>query len=114
MHSEQDQNRLSIVVPCYNEQEVLPETVRRLRELLDKLVNAYKIRADSQVIFVDDGSRDGTWALIEQAHAQDPRVRGSRRKAMPSSASMRTCRTTSAPSKQWSMPIDQAATSFTA
>jgi polyisoprenyl-phosphate glycosyltransferase len=69
-------NRLSIVVPCYNEEEVLPETVKRLRTLLDQLTNCGKIAADSQVIFVDDGSRDRTWQLIRQFNVEDPRIRG--------------------------------------
>jgi glycosyltransferase involved in cell wall biosynthesis len=55
---------LSIVVPCYNEQEVLPETCRRLVELLAKLQNAGKVSAASRIHFVDDGSRDATWRLI--------------------------------------------------
>jgi len=69
-------NRLSIVVPCYNEEEVLPETVKRLKALLDQLTNSGKIAADSQVIFVDDGSRDRTWELIRQFNADDARIRG--------------------------------------
>ena len=61
--------RLAIVVPCYNEQEVLPETNRRLLALLTRLQAAGAISADSGVHYVDDGSRDGTWALIEQLDA---------------------------------------------
>jgi glycosyltransferase involved in cell wall biosynthesis len=68
--------RLSIVVPCYNEEEVLPETVKRLRAFLDHMTSSGKIDADSQVILVDDGSRDRTWELVREAHAQDPRIRG--------------------------------------
>lgn len=68
--------RFSIVVPCYNEEEVLPETVRRLRALLDHLSASGKIDAASQVIFVDDGSRDRTWELIRGFNAEDPRIRG--------------------------------------
>jgi polyisoprenyl-phosphate glycosyltransferase len=69
-------NRLSIVVPCYNEEEVLPETAKRLREFLDRLTANGKIAADSEVIFVDDGSRDRTWALIRSTHEADPRFHG--------------------------------------
>jgi glycosyltransferase involved in cell wall biosynthesis len=68
--------RLSIVVPCYNEEEVLPETLKRLRMLLDRLTSSGKIAADSQIVLVDDGSRDQTWSLIRQGHAEDQRVRG--------------------------------------
>jgi glycosyltransferase involved in cell wall biosynthesis len=56
---------LSIVVPCYNEQEVLPETCRRLAAVLTRLRDAERISASSRIYFVDDGSRDGTWALIK-------------------------------------------------
>ncbi len=56
---------LSIVVPCYNEQEVLPETIRQLTGLLQRLVAAGKVTTDSRIIFVDDGSRDRTWPMIE-------------------------------------------------
>ena len=71
-------NRLSIVVPCYNEEEVLPETVQRLRLLLDSLTAAARVAPDSHVIFVDDGSRDQTWELIRRFHQTDRRIRGVR------------------------------------
>src|SRR5262245_34769625 len=67
---------LSIVVPCYNEEEVLPETAKRLRELLAKMVGAGKITAESQVILVDDGSRDRTWEVIRELHDANPQIRG--------------------------------------
>lgn len=65
--------RLSIVIPCYNEQEVLGETARRMLALMDKLVSLGKIDGNSQVYFVDDGSKDKTWEIIEklvQRHQQ--------------------------------------------
>ena len=68
--------RLSIVVPCYNEAEVLPETNRRLLALLARLQELQMISPDSSIHFVDDGSRDSTWALIEKLAAADSRVRG--------------------------------------
>lgn len=68
--------KLSIVVPCYNEEAVLQETARRLGLLLDSLIAAGKIGADSEVLFVDDGSRDATWSLIEAAAARDERFGG--------------------------------------
>ncbi|MDB6158062.1 MAG: glycosyl transferase, group 2 family [Gammaproteobacteria bacterium] len=68
--------RLSIVVPCFNEQDVLPETARRVRALLDLLIESGKICADSQIVLVDDGSQDRTWELIRDQHRQDARVRG--------------------------------------
>ncbi len=57
--------RLSIVVPCYNEQDVLPHTMERLSAVLLGLIQSGKISGDSRIIFVDDGSKDGTWGLIE-------------------------------------------------
>ena len=68
--------RLAIVVPCYNEEEVLPETNLRLLALLTRLNEFQLTSADSSVHYVDDGSRDGTWALIESMAVADPRVHG--------------------------------------
>lgn len=62
---------LYVVVPCYNEQAVLPETTKRLCRKIHALIDEGKISSDSRVLFVDDGSTDATWALIEQAHASD-------------------------------------------
>jgi glycosyltransferase involved in cell wall biosynthesis len=56
---------LSIVVPCCNEQDALPETSRQLLALRDRLVSAGKISHGSRILFVDDGSRDLTWPMIE-------------------------------------------------
>ena len=65
-------NTLYIVVPCYNEEEVLPETSRRLKNKLKQLADAGKISPKSRVLFVNDGSRDRTWDLISQLHENDP------------------------------------------
>ena len=65
-------NRLYIVVPCYKEEAVLPETSRRLREKLEALINQGKIDRDSRILFVNDGSKDRTWPLIEQYHKEAP------------------------------------------
>ena len=67
---------LYIVVPCYNEEEVLPETAKRLTEKLARLRDENRIGADSRILFVDDGSRDRTWALIARYHRDDPAVAG--------------------------------------
>lgn len=67
---------LGIVVPCYNEQEVLPETAKRLLELMSRLQNTDVITSDSAIYFVDDGSKDSTWQLIQNLAAQDIRVHG--------------------------------------
>ena len=65
-------DRLGIVVPCYNEEEVFPISEPALRGVLDDLVGKGKIAADSFVMFVNDGSKDATWDLIEEAHRQHP------------------------------------------
>jgi glycosyltransferase involved in cell wall biosynthesis len=56
---------LAIVVPCFNEQEVLPETTRHMLALLERLTAAGKISAKSRIYFIDDGSRDATWEIIQ-------------------------------------------------
>jgi len=63
---------LYIVVPCYNEEEVLPETAKRLRDKLHALTEQGKISPNSRILFVNDGSRDKTWQLIEGLHKADP------------------------------------------
>lgn len=70
--------QLAIVVPCYNEAEVLPETTHRLLELLDRLIITNKAAPESHVTYVDDGSTDETWARITALHGQDTRVKGIR------------------------------------
>ena len=67
---------LDIVIPCYDEEEVLPETHHRMSALLCELVGQGKISRDSAIYFVDDGSRDRTWQLIEQIAAEDRHVVG--------------------------------------
>jgi len=61
-------NILYIVVPCYNEEEVLPETAKRLRAKLETLIMTGKVAHDSKIMFVNDGSKDKTWAIIEALH----------------------------------------------
>jgi len=67
---------LYIVVPCYNEREVLPETSKRLLAKLTALTEAGKISPDSKICFVDDGSKDDTWNIIKALHESDPRFTG--------------------------------------
>ena len=70
-------DRLAIVVPCYNEEEVLKLASEALRGVLEDLVQKEKIAPDSFIMFVNDGSRDRTWELIEEEHAAYPvRVKG--------------------------------------
>ena len=54
-----------LVVPCYNEEDVLPETVKRLTEKMTAMIADGLADKDSRMLFVDDGSRDSTWELIE-------------------------------------------------
>ncbi|MBQ4397460.1 MAG: glycosyltransferase family 2 protein [Clostridia bacterium] len=61
--------KLAIVVPCYNEEPVLEDTARQLTDLLSDLIAREKVSPDSFILFVNDGSTDGTWRLIEQAYA---------------------------------------------
>ena len=70
------ENCLYIVVPCYNEQEVLPETAKRLREKMKKLIASGKIAANSRVVFVNDGSKDETYQIIRALHGADPLFSG--------------------------------------
>lgn len=65
---------LAIVVPCYNEEESLPKTIQVLNDLLDRLIAANKITADSKNYFVDDGSRDKTWEILHNTALQNPKV----------------------------------------
>ncbi len=59
---------LYMVVPCYNEEEMLHITSEKLEEKLRTLKNAGKISDDSRVVYVDDGSKDNTWNIIEEMH----------------------------------------------
>ena len=69
-------HKLMVVIPCYNEEEVLPETSRRLVDKMASLVKKGLITEDSRVLLVNDGSRDRTWELIEQLHRENPLFEG--------------------------------------
>ena len=74
---EREKNQiLYLVIPCYNEQEVLPETSRRLKEKMESLMDRNMISCDSKIMFVNDGSKDRTWEMIEELHDQDPLYQG--------------------------------------
>ncbi len=60
-----------LVIPCYNEQEVLPETSRQLQGIMHDLIGRGKISAESRIAFVNDGSKDATWDIISQLHRED-------------------------------------------
>lgn len=63
---------LTIVVPCYNEQEVLIETASQLSGVLNELISDFLISKESKILFVDDGSKDRTWELIEKESEKIP------------------------------------------
>ncbi len=67
-----DEKTLYVVIPCYKEEAVLPETAKRLREKLHALIDQGRIASGSRILFVNDGSKDRTWEIIEGLHAQDP------------------------------------------
>lgn len=69
---------LYIVVPCYNEQEALPGSNERLQELLDKMMEQSLISEGSKLLYVDDGSRDDTWKIIDRLSSESKRVAGMR------------------------------------
>jgi glycosyltransferase involved in cell wall biosynthesis len=61
-----DKSILYIVIPCYNEEEVLQETTKQLKEKMEKLIKEKKISEKSKVMYVNDGSKDKTWELIKK------------------------------------------------
>ena len=68
--------KLAVVAPCYNEEAVLTESTQRLTGLLNRLVEKGKIAQDSFILYVNDGSRDGTWKLISELHDTNKYVKG--------------------------------------
>ena len=68
--------RLATVSPCYNEEQVLEQSVNRLTALFQELISKQKISPDSLMVFVNDGSRDKTWDIICRLHQQNQHVRG--------------------------------------
>lgn len=76
MNNERTLPVLYLVIPCYNEEEVLPETTKRLTEKLHGMVRAQIVHSDSRILYVDDGSRDKTWTLISEYSAAIPYVDG--------------------------------------
>lgn len=68
--------RLFLVIPCYNEQEVLPITAKVIGQKMHTLMEQNRISPDSRVLLVDDGSKDQTWSIISSLHVQDPLFTG--------------------------------------
>lgn len=70
------QEILYIVIPCYNEEAVLPETEKRLTAKLGKMIENGRISDKSRMVFVDDGSKDKTWSMIVEMYQKNPYVMG--------------------------------------
>ena len=67
---------LWIIIPCYNEQEVLPVTAPMFLEKLLFLTQSGRVSEDSRILFVNDGSKDKTWEIIRDLAAKDPHFMG--------------------------------------
>ena len=67
---------LYVVIPCYNEEEVLPETTKRMKEKLTNLIKNKKISSKSKVMYVNDGSKDKTWEMIKDINKKEPLFTG--------------------------------------
>lgn len=63
---------LYLVIPCYNEEAVLPETARQLLEKMNSMFERGMISRESKIMFVNDGSKDKTWEIIEELHRSNP------------------------------------------
>jgi glycosyltransferase involved in cell wall biosynthesis len=60
-----------LVIPCYNEEQVLPETSKQLKIIMERMIESKKISEDSKIVFVNDGSKDKTWDIIKKLHLED-------------------------------------------
>lgn len=69
-------NTLYIVIPCYNEEEMLPITYKALKSKMESLIKSKKISKESKVVFVNDGSKDKTWDIIVDLHKKDKMING--------------------------------------
>ncbi len=70
--------QLAIIIPCYNEEACVKQTTERLLEVLDTFINKGIIKNSSYLFFIDDGSKDLTWPIIEEMHSKDTRVKGTK------------------------------------
>lgn len=68
--------QLALVVPCYNEEAVLPMTIKQLSKLFADLMKKNVITENSKIVFVNDGSKDKTWNLVEAAHKKNNLING--------------------------------------
>ena len=67
---------LAIIVPCYNEEEILPQSIKKLNKLLSSLIEKNLISNDSCIVFVNDGSKDKTWDIIKKENKKNPFIKG--------------------------------------
>ena len=70
------ENILYVVIPCYNEEEVLHETTKQMKVKMQKLINDKKISPKSKVMYVNDGSKDKTWEIIKEINEKEPLFTG--------------------------------------
>ena len=68
--------KFAIVSPCYNEEEVLRSSVGRLTDLFNRMIGENLISDESMIVLINDGSRDQTWQIIKELHAENRFVRG--------------------------------------
>ena len=68
MKNSSENIKLAIIVPCLDEQEILTHTQTVLSNIILKLINQNIISIDSKIIYIDDGSEDGTWKVIEEEY----------------------------------------------
>ncbi len=71
-----DKPRLAIIVPCFNEELCVKSTIERLLDVLSKLTAENKVKFDSYIYLVDDGSVDKTWEIIEEFHKKNKLIKG--------------------------------------
>lgn len=67
---------LAIIIPCFNEEAILPQTIKTLSDLLKHLIEKKEIASTSKLVFVNDGSKDKTWEIIKKAHTKDSSIHG--------------------------------------
>ena len=68
--------KLYLAIPCYNEEEVLRDSAAKLLRKYETMMTEHKITFDSKIVFIDDGSRDRTWQIIEELHGENPVFQG--------------------------------------
>lgn len=68
--------KLYLAIPCYNEEEVLRDSASKLLKKYDDMMAEGKITSDSKIVFIDDGSRDKTWSIIQELHGENPVFQG--------------------------------------